>query len=41
VDERDVHKPTISQKSSEMAAKKRQKMLGKEKASLVEILLHP
>jgi hypothetical protein len=41
VDERDMHKPEISKLSTKLAAKKRERVHGKEKASLVEILLHP
>lgn len=40
IDQRDMHKPHISEKTSQMADNKRRKQ-GKEGASLVEILLVP
>lgn len=37
---RDAHKPNISEKSQQLAMKKRQKMLGNKNVTLVEVLLH-
>lgn len=42
VDERDAHKPTISEKTARLAENARKKLVGdKKNVTLVEILLHP